>query len=132
MVLSLIFRGVAFEFRYRDREHRSLWDRGFNYGSVLATFAQGAGGSLQLTQRGPRMVSGAYRPAPATLEDLLKVLGLIGEFAESIGLQSKLLATATSLVNQTIDLGFADCDPSAVLEAVRANLDAPASTPSAG
>ncbi len=41
MVLSLIFRGVAFEFRYRDREHRSLWDHGFNYGSVLATFAQG-------------------------------------------------------------------------------------------
>jgi len=27
MVLSLIFRGVAFEFRYRDREHRSLWDK---------------------------------------------------------------------------------------------------------
>ena len=41
MLLSLIFRGVAFEFRYRDREHRSLWDHGFNYGSVLATFAQG-------------------------------------------------------------------------------------------
>ena len=41
MVPSLIFRGVAFEFRYRDREHRSLWDHGFNYGSVLATFAQG-------------------------------------------------------------------------------------------
>ena len=41
MLLSLIFRGVAFEFRYRDREHRSLWDHGFHYGSVLATFAQG-------------------------------------------------------------------------------------------
>ena len=41
MVLSLIFRGVAFEFRYRDSEHRTLWDHGFNYGSVLATFAQG-------------------------------------------------------------------------------------------
>ena len=41
MLLSLIFRGVAFEFRYRDSEHRSLWDHGFNYGSVLATFAQG-------------------------------------------------------------------------------------------
>jgi cytochrome d ubiquinol oxidase subunit II len=41
MVLSLIFRGVAFEFRYRDSEHRSLWDHGFNYGSLLATFAQG-------------------------------------------------------------------------------------------
>jgi cytochrome bd ubiquinol oxidase subunit II len=41
MLLSLIFRGVAFEFRYRDQAHRGLWDHGFTYGSVLATFAQG-------------------------------------------------------------------------------------------
>jgi cytochrome bd ubiquinol oxidase subunit II len=41
MLLSLIFRGVAFEFRYRDRAHRSVWDHGFCYGSILATFSQG-------------------------------------------------------------------------------------------
>src|SRR6201995_3003272 len=34
MLLSLVFRGVAFEFRYRDAEHRTVWDRAFNYGSV--------------------------------------------------------------------------------------------------
>jgi putative dehydrogenase len=105
---------------------------GLDVTQALATFAQGAGGSLQLTQRGARMVSGAYRPAPATLDDLIRVLGLISEFADSLGLRSALLATATSLVNQTIELGFGDCDPAAVLEAVRAHLDAPASTPSAG
>jgi cytochrome bd ubiquinol oxidase subunit II len=41
MLLSLIFRGVAFEFRYRDSPHRSFWDHGFATGSLLATFAQG-------------------------------------------------------------------------------------------
>ncbi len=41
MLLALIFRGVAFEFRYRDSPHRSFWDYGFAYGSLLATFAQG-------------------------------------------------------------------------------------------
>ncbi|MGH6871456.1 MAG: cytochrome d ubiquinol oxidase subunit II [Rhizomicrobium sp.] len=41
MLLALVFRGVAFEFRYRDSEHRTFWDHGFNYGSLLATFAQG-------------------------------------------------------------------------------------------
>jgi cytochrome d ubiquinol oxidase subunit II len=41
MLLALIFRGVAFEFRYRDAEHRTLWDHGFNWGSAVATFAQG-------------------------------------------------------------------------------------------
>ena len=41
MLLALIFRGVAFEFRYRESEHRTFWDHGFAYGSALATFAQG-------------------------------------------------------------------------------------------
>jgi cytochrome d ubiquinol oxidase subunit II len=35
------FRGIAFEFRYRHAEHKSLWDHGFCYGSVIATVAQG-------------------------------------------------------------------------------------------
>jgi len=41
MLLALIFRGVAFEFRYRDVEHRTFWDHGFAAGSALAAFAQG-------------------------------------------------------------------------------------------
>ena len=41
MLLALIFRGVAFEFRFRDSEHRTFWDHAFGYGSAIATFAQG-------------------------------------------------------------------------------------------
>ena len=41
MLLALIFRGVAFEFRYRDAERRTFWDHAFNYGSILGAFAQG-------------------------------------------------------------------------------------------
>ncbi len=41
MLLALIFRGVAFEFRFRDAEHLTFWDRAFGCGSVVATFAQG-------------------------------------------------------------------------------------------
>ena len=41
MLLSLVFRGVAFEFRFRDAEHRTFWDHAFGYGSALSTFAQG-------------------------------------------------------------------------------------------
>jgi cytochrome bd ubiquinol oxidase subunit II len=41
MLLALVFRGVAFEFRYRDAEHRTFWDHAFCYGSAAATFAQG-------------------------------------------------------------------------------------------
>jgi cytochrome d ubiquinol oxidase subunit II len=41
MLLALIFRGVAFEYRYRDAEHVTFWDRAFCCGSLVATFAQG-------------------------------------------------------------------------------------------
>src|ERR1700683_82166 len=41
MLLALIFRGLAFEFRYRDPERRTFWDHGCAVGSALAAFAQG-------------------------------------------------------------------------------------------
>ena len=41
MLLALAFRGVAFEFRFRDAAHVTFWDHAFCYGSVIATFAQG-------------------------------------------------------------------------------------------
>jgi cytochrome d ubiquinol oxidase subunit II len=41
MLLGLVFRGVAFEFRWRDAGHRKFWDTGFCLGSAVATFAQG-------------------------------------------------------------------------------------------
>jgi cytochrome d ubiquinol oxidase subunit II len=41
MLLALVFRGVAFEFRFRDVEHKTFWDHGFFYGSLIATMAQG-------------------------------------------------------------------------------------------
>jgi cytochrome bd ubiquinol oxidase subunit II len=41
MLLGLIFRGVAFEFRLKKTSHRRWWDLGFFGGSAVATFFQG-------------------------------------------------------------------------------------------
>jgi cytochrome d ubiquinol oxidase subunit II len=41
MLLGLIFRGVAFEFRFRATRTRFLWDISFFIGSVVAALAQG-------------------------------------------------------------------------------------------
>lgn len=41
MVIALIFRGVAFEFRFKANRTRYLWDKAFICGSVLASFFQG-------------------------------------------------------------------------------------------
>jgi cytochrome bd ubiquinol oxidase subunit II len=49
MLLALIFRGVAFEFRWRTERWRGVWDIAFIGGSGLAALAQGIalGGLLQ-------------------------------------------------------------------------------------
>jgi cytochrome bd ubiquinol oxidase subunit II len=41
MLLALVFRGVAFEFRWRDPAHRAVWDFAFTAGSFVAALAQG-------------------------------------------------------------------------------------------
>ncbi len=41
MLVSLIFRGVAFEFRWRTHHESHLWDFGFWIGSSLAAIMQG-------------------------------------------------------------------------------------------
>lgn len=42
MLIGLIFRGVAFEFRFKSsEERRPFWDMSFFAGSVLAAFCQG-------------------------------------------------------------------------------------------
>jgi cytochrome d ubiquinol oxidase subunit II len=42
LLVGLIFRGIAFEFRYRSVRARKLWDAGFFLGSTVVAFAQGA------------------------------------------------------------------------------------------
>jgi cytochrome d ubiquinol oxidase subunit II len=61
MLLALILRGVAFEFRWRDPAHRAFWDSAFFTGSLGATLAQGIalGALLQgITVEGRAYASG--------------------------------------------------------------------------
>jgi len=41
MLLGLVFRGVAFEYRWRDPRHRHFWDMAFTTGSAVAALSQG-------------------------------------------------------------------------------------------
>jgi cytochrome d ubiquinol oxidase subunit II len=41
MLLGLVLRGVAFEFRWRTKRGQFLWDWAFAIGSLIATLAQG-------------------------------------------------------------------------------------------
>ena len=58
MLLALVFRGVAFEARWRDPAHRPWWDVAFTGGSIVAAFAQGV--ALGALLQGIRVEGRAY------------------------------------------------------------------------
>lgn len=63
MLLCLIFRGVAFEFRFKADKSRILWDYAFHFGSLGAALMQGMilGGIVQgITVEGRGFAGGAF------------------------------------------------------------------------
>jgi cytochrome d ubiquinol oxidase subunit II len=63
MLLGLIFRGVAFEFRFKALDHeRHIWDKAFIGGSVTAAFFQGV--ALGAFLQGIPMAGRAYAGGP--------------------------------------------------------------------
>lgn len=41
MLIGLILRGVAFEFRWKSKSKKNIWDQAFILGSIIATLMQG-------------------------------------------------------------------------------------------
>lgn len=63
MLIGLMFRGVAFEFRHHSIRMRPLWEGGFFIGSLVAAFVQGAAvGRIvqELPMVGGRFAGGAF------------------------------------------------------------------------
>jgi cytochrome bd ubiquinol oxidase subunit II len=58
MLLGLIFRGVAFEYRWRTKRAEHVWNWAFAGGSMVAAFAQGV--SLGALVQGIKIVDRAY------------------------------------------------------------------------
>ncbi len=82
MLLGLVFRGVAFEFRWRDPAHRAFWDAAFVGGSFVAAMAQGMtlGAILQGIEVADRAYAGSWFDwlTPYTL---LTGLGVVAGYA---------------------------------------------------
>jgi len=83
MLVGLIWRGVAFEFRFKaDEAHRPFWDKAFAWGSYIATFCQGV--ALGTFINGFAVRDGAYAGGPIdwlTPFGLFTGLGLLGAYA---------------------------------------------------
>ena len=62
LLFGLIFRGIAFEFRFRSERMRPVWDCGFFLGSTVVAFVQGAAVSAMM--RGIPVADGQYAGGP--------------------------------------------------------------------
>jgi cytochrome d ubiquinol oxidase subunit II len=83
MLIGLIFRGVAFEFRFKALDHeRHFWDKAFIGGSVSAAFFQGV--TLGAYIEGIPVVNRTYAGGPfdwLTPFSVFTGLGLVATFA---------------------------------------------------
>lgn len=82
MLLGLIFRGVAFEFRHRGASARRLWDRAFALGSLVAVCGQGL--VLGAVAEGVAVAERQFAGGPMDLLTpftLFTVLGLLAGYA---------------------------------------------------
>jgi len=82
MLLGLVFRGVAFEFRWRDPRHQRFWDFAFTAGSLVAAMAQGMilGALLQGIEVSGRAYAGGWLDW-LTPYSLLTGVGVIAGYA---------------------------------------------------
>ena len=62
LLVGLIFRGIAFEFRFRSERMRRIWDGGFFLGSTLVAFVQGA--AIGAMMRGIPVTNGQFAGTP--------------------------------------------------------------------
>jgi cytochrome d ubiquinol oxidase subunit II len=82
MLFALIFRGIAFEFRFQAKLFRRVWDYTFAGGSLLAVLAQGLvlGGFIG----GVPIENGVFSGGPFSCFTILGVLcaaGLVGGYS---------------------------------------------------
>ncbi|EKT4468499.1 cytochrome d ubiquinol oxidase subunit II [Pseudomonas putida] len=106
MLVGLIFRGVAFEFRFKaTAEKRHIWDKAFIWGSLVATFFQGV--ALGAFIEGFKVVDRHY--AGGTLDwltpfSLFSGVGLIVAYT-LLGCTWLIMKTEGPLQQQMHDLG---------------------------
>jgi cytochrome d ubiquinol oxidase subunit II len=107
MLMGLIFRGVAFEFRFKaSRERQHIWDKAFIGGSLAATFFQGV--ALGAFIHGFPVDDRAYAGGPLDWLTPFSVfcgLALIGAYA-LLGCTWLIMKTAGELQRRMHDIGI--------------------------
>jgi putative dehydrogenase len=100
-------------------------EAGLDAATLVEIAGSGAGGSRVLELRGPLMVREEYEPATMKLEIWQKDMALIGEFAESIGVETPMFSAAAPIYDAALAQGRGKQDTAAVCAVLQERVRRP-------
>jgi 3-hydroxyisobutyrate dehydrogenase-like beta-hydroxyacid dehydrogenase len=81
---------------------------------ILDVISAGVGSSRIFEIRGPMMVADSYEPAAARMNMFIKDVGVITDFARSLGVPTPLLDASRPLYEQAVESGLGEQDAAAL------------------
>ena len=87
---------------------------------MIKAIATGSGGSTQFGIRAPWMAQRRFLPAQGTVPALQHYFDMIGEFADSVGVNTPMLDRAIELYDKFMDMGFGEKDVAAMVDVISA------------
>jgi 3-hydroxyisobutyrate dehydrogenase len=87
---------------------------------MIKAIATGSGGSTQFGIRAPWMAQRRFLPAQGTVPGLQHYFGMIGDFADGVGVATPMLDRAVGLYQKFMDMGFGEKDGAAMVDVIAA------------
>jgi 3-hydroxyisobutyrate dehydrogenase-like beta-hydroxyacid dehydrogenase len=87
---------------------------------MIKAIATGSGGSTQFGIRAPWMAQRRFLPAQGTAPALQHYFGMIGDFADSVGVATPMLERAAELYDKFMEMGLGEKDVAAMVDVIAA------------
>jgi 3-hydroxyisobutyrate dehydrogenase-like beta-hydroxyacid dehydrogenase len=87
---------------------------------MIKAIASGSGGSTQFGIRAPWMAQRRFLPAQGTAPGLQHYFGMIGDFADSVGVATPMLERAAELYDKFMEMGLGEKDVAAMVDVIAA------------
>jgi 3-hydroxyisobutyrate dehydrogenase len=85
---------------------------------MIKAIATGSGGSTQFGIRAPWMAERRFLPAQGTVPGLQHYFGMIGDFADGVGVATPMFDCAAALYERFITMGFGEFDVAKMVDVV--------------
>jgi 3-hydroxyisobutyrate dehydrogenase len=87
---------------------------------MIKAIASGSGGSTQFGIRAPWMAQRRFLPPQGTVPALQHYFGMIGDFADNVGVATPMLDRAIELYDKFVAMGLGEKDVAAMVDVIGA------------